>query len=553
MPSKPQSLELNLKRKTNRIKDISNTQLKKFFNQKYNPNNTNNTNNEFNTFKDWFKGYISRKTSKIDYSNSTSNAHFLNKSITKYFGVINNKITKVNRKIKAKTGYFIPWILVKFKNQKTYNNLKINKNIIIPGIKKNWLLNYNNNPFNFPSVRLLPRKNNIKNTLNSVHIGDICKTNRENENYKNTCGLKTNGFGIYTTTTNKFRILKRNMRGLSIGAIEKILKRKVGLYNISTKPSLMAEIIELKRNGDYGQIAVCEKLNTDNDVHILEPFDRDILVLVKQIITRQGALKIVTEEIKKKLLEKTLNKDFFYDKAVYYSNDRPACFSCLIKNIPYMFRPTGNGNIYGNFNKFNIEYKTDATIKLNPTNASLIVHDLIYNDGNGKKLAIMDTFHDFTIGTKKGNWTKLAEKTHITKLKYIMYKAAGENYKDFINLFDSISVKKNVEDIMGEILKKYSTPYIDEKVALKALKAFEKSNRYCIIHDAGVLRSFEGDDLSDRRAMTPARIFDPATAKLTTNIQTKYAINNKNIPKDSTIIPQMYLNNNNININNNNV
>jgi len=150
-------------------------------------------------------------------------------------------------------------------------------------------------------------------------------------------------------------------------------------------------------------------------------------------------------------------------------------------------------------------------------------------DGNYKRLAILDTFHDFTAGTKKGNWGVNARNLGITKLKHIMFKIASDEV-EFINMFDAITVKSSVENLMGKYListADHTCKYTQanqthtENEAFMYLQNENRSNggdtKYCVIHDAGVLRESK---LAGLRAMTQARIFDPATASLQNKVRT---------------------------------
>ena len=97
-----------------------------------------------------------------------------------------------------------------------------------------------------------------------------------------------------------------------------------------------------------------------------------------------------------------------------------------------MYRPRGNGSIYINFDRL---ITPDVTER---TQAADILRQIIQGAKRGDytRLAIMDTFHDFTAGTKKGNWSVPAASQGVTKLKRVMKEAAPQE-EAFINLFNS--------------------------------------------------------------------------------------------------------------------
>jgi hypothetical protein len=562
-------MNFNNKPRYENVKGITKDTLKAFYNKKFGANN-NSAN--FEKFATWFGAkFRSRGTSKA-YANAKTLGDFLNLSMSTFAGkkIGNNQNggqTQAAFKVKAKTGYFIPWVLVKFTDTKKYKNLNINNGIKISGIKKEWNLSWNKSNMYFPSVRLVSTNSQpTTNSVVNVHIGSLCKPGSTHvSNYNNVCRGK-HGYSMIMSNTNSshFRILKRDMRGLPIGAIEKLMKRSFQIqskskkipYEVFTKPKLVADLIELKRNGDWGQIAVCQRLNSNPNTKILEPFNDEFLKQVISRVTRQQS----AEEFKRYLTNFiTVNRgvSFYYTKACYYSLDRPACFACLLKGIPHMYRPRGNGSIYINFDRL---ITPDVTER---TQAADILRQIIQGAKRGDytRLAIMDTFHDFTAGTKKGNWSVPAASQGVTKLKRVMKEAAPQE-EAFINLFNSITIKNEVEKLMGAYLIKYShveceydkrNPTAAEEKAFTFLQqnntyenTLRRANdtaktRYCVIHDAGVLRV---SNLSALRAMTQARIFDPATASLQNKIATRNVNNNTGIKElNNQNLPQNYKNN----------
>jgi hypothetical protein len=157
-----------------------------------------------------------------------------------------------------------------------------------------------------------------------------------------------------------------------------------------------------------------------------------------------------------------------------------------------------------------------------------------------RKLSIIDTYHDFasSFGPRKFTPNQTSglysadSLARIFKETFLRTGSMNTNVKDELSQFiddnfTSKSIIKQYEKTIGDFLKSVSdtpngiTTVIDLESKCKSFFGDDKWKRYCVIHDAGVI----GGTFAERRAMSPAIIFDPATSKLnvfnTTNSNTR--------------------------------
>jgi hypothetical protein len=201
-----------------------------------------------------------------------------------------------------------------------------------------------------------------------------------------------------------------------------------------------------------------------------------------------------------------LQNKFYYSKALFWSNDRPACLLAYILGVPFVYRPTGK-NMY-----MWLPENTTNTTRANKAKASGgILNEIFSGSDSLKKLAILDTFHDFAKSFPTSSFG--IDKTF--SLGDILSSVVPEReLKQFIQKFNSKTIVKTFEDEIGEFLVEIKT--LESTDANDLWNKFSReviSKDYCVIHDAGKIT---GTEFTRRRAMSPAIIYDPATSKLNT-------------------------------------
>jgi hypothetical protein len=161
-----------------------------------------------------------------------------------------------------------------------------------------------------------------------------------------------------------------------------------------------------------------------------------------------------------------------------------------------------------------------------------ILKEIFKGSDSLKKLAILDTFHDFAKSFPSSSFG--ADKAF--SLGDILSSVVPEELKEFIEKFDSKTKVKDFENEIGKFLVKIKT--LENTDANKLWESFSKkvnSKEYCVIHDAGKIT---GTEFTSRRAMSPAIIYDPATSKLNTfstgiNTNDPKIVRNKNIERNN--------------------
>jgi len=197
---------------------------------------------------------------------------------------------------------------------------------------------------------------------------------------------------------------------------------------------------------------------------------------------------------------------YYYSKALFWSNDRPACLLAYILGVPFVYRPTGK-NMY--------MWLPGNTTKNDRVNIGRNYGDILEEIFNGreslKKLAILDTFHDFAKSFPKSNF--VGNKSF--SLRDVLSSVVPEGeLKEFIKKFNSKTIVKTFEDEIGKFLVEIKTlESTDANDLWNKFSRLTDSKDYCVIHDAGKIT---GSEFTRRRAMSPAIIYDPATSKLNT-------------------------------------
>jgi hypothetical protein len=163
-----------------------------------------------------------------------------------------------------------------------------------------------------------------------------------------------------------------------------------------------------------------------------------------------------------------------------------------------------------------------------------------------RKLAILDTYHDFATKFARGTFGVDSAFSLSNILKEAMKDSRVPNYSELARFIDdNFKTKSSIsthENEIGDFLKNRSSGKVTNIADLEKLckQNFTESEwpYYCVIHDAGKI----GGIFEKRRAMSPAIIYDPATSKLNTYNTKNVNTSNESTIKNSTIS----LNNKNI-------
>jgi hypothetical protein len=162
-----------------------------------------------------------------------------------------------------------------------------------------------------------------------------------------------------------------------------------------------------------------------------------------------------------------------------------------------------------------------------------ILNEIFSGSNSLKKLAILDTFHDFAKSFSSSSFG--TDKAF--SLGDILSSVVPETeLKEFIQKFNSKTKVKDFENEIGKFLIEIKT--LQNTDANKLWDDFSRltdSKNYCVIHDAGKIT---GTEFTRRRAMSPAIIYDPATSKLNTfstgiNTNNPKIVRNKNIERNN--------------------
>ena len=440
-----------------------------------------------------------------------------------------NSNNKSNRVTRSKTEDYLPWVLTKVVQNppRNINNIEIVKDTVVPSLLGDYTLKYIEGR-QFPTVLLEPLGNS---KLKSSRVGLFCKgLNTENKKVSGFCSRKE----LYKAVGNQSsaNIYKKGMQGLSIAHIEKLIKKGTPGPRIFGDRQYMAQMLELKRLGDASQVYYAQQINKDNN-YCVQPFDTEFINNVMKF--SRGEARSPGDLVSYIMRRFQPQNKYYYSKALFWSNDRPACLLAYILGVPFVYRPTG-GTMYMWLPEETETQKDRVNKGRNYGNKNGSILKEIFNGRDSlKKLAILDTFHDFAKSFPSSSFG--ADKAF--SLGDILSSVVPEELKEFIEKFDSKTKVKDFENEIGEFLVKITTLQNDN--ANKLWESFSNfsekvnSKEYCVIHDAGKIT---GTEFTSRRAMSPAIIYDPATSKLNTfstgiNTNDPKIVRNKNIERNN--------------------
>ena len=324
------------------------------------------------------------------------------------------------------------------------------------------------------------------------------------------------------------------MQGLSIAHIEKLIKKGTPGPRIFGDRQYMAQMLELKRLGDASQVYYAQQINKDEN-YCVQPFDTEFINNVMKV--SRGEAQSPGDLVSYIMRRFQPQNKYYYSKALFWSNDRPACLLAYILGVPFVYRPTGGTMYMWLPEKTNTQVRVNKGRNYGNKNGS-ILKEIFKGSDSLKKLAILDTFHDFAKSFPSSSFG--ADKAF--SLGDILSSVVPEEeLKLFIQKFDSKTKVKDFENEIGKFLVNIKTLEntnandLWESFSNKVNSEKVNSKEHCVIHDAGKIT---GTEFTSRRAMSPAIIYDPATSKLNTfstgiNTNDPKIVRNKNIERNN--------------------
>src|SRR5210317_192913 len=416
-------------------------------------------------------------------------------------------------RVRRKTEDFLPWPLVKIlKNPATnVRNLNVIKDTIVPSLIGDYKLSYIQDS-RFPTVIL---NGYGSRKLKSSQVGLFCKSPGENNQIKGFCNRKETFKAIGNNSSTD--VYKKGMRGLSIADVTKLVKKGTNKPKIFGNHEYMALMYELKRVGDASQIYYARQINDSKDNITIKPYDSDLMKAVMRY-SKGGS----DDDMLRKILLSFHNEtnNFYYKNAIFWSNDRAACLLAYILKVPFVLRPQGRGPMWlVKPRDMNVNFRTKF-------NNNTILGDIFSGNDEKmwiRKLAIVDTYHDFASTFSRSQFNDQAS----FSLGNILKKAIQNTYNNSITKELSVFIDENFRDksaitrhenVIGAFLKSQAVnsdgiSSVGDLANICKQEFGEAAwKHYCVIHDAGTI----GGIFTNRRAMSPAIIYDPATSKLNT-------------------------------------
>ena len=438
-----------------------------------------------------------------------------------------------------------PWILLEFNS----SGEPIVRSVFVPGYSsaKGWEIDWVGNvPLEaFPLSRIQEVFNSAitsNNKVRSQTVGKVCKLGYPP--LQSRCGTPGGSSGswsgrnirnrfayIYDPSAQSYNTYKNGISGLSVDQLAKIIIR-IGKTNSTNRAKARADFLELKRNGDYGEVFTIFELNSNLGRFIMKPGD----ISLAQIIINNGG-NIPPE------FDNFVSANFYYTKGCFWSTDRPALFLCILLNIPFV-RTIGRTYYFnlgkpfndlltllnGRFLKDAIRYEAGEDTGITKENyeaACDILDAIITNrvkqpDFNSMwfiKMCVIDTAHDF--GNDSARAKMAASRQQRIMMKDIMIgmgirRGANNPSGSWKSFVDSVWSAKDVEFVMGKIINSISqqTSSADQvryqssntRNRLNILSILD-SKDMCIIWDSG---SSPPGELINRTALAAAKFLDPA-------------------------------------------
>ena len=308
---------------------------------------------------------------------------------------------------KTKTQSKPPWFIIKYPKTGIVSDV-IFQEIDIPGMAEplsdsvTWKLRWEKDI----SMDTLPSATTqtVKQRTNSItqqKVGKYC--NSQTFKSQNPWCEKKKTFKYnetYNPSTNQSVIIKSGKSGLGVLELSKLL------FSISDQKKRRRYYLDLKRNGDYGQIFSCRYLMEDDPQFykaIMHPGSRK---LGEFLLKGEGSINDLRNIMN--------NGSFFFMNATFCSFDRPAAKLAQLMRIPVLYEKTLDKRCYF---QVVMNYQDIGGLTTQPTTKPLVssltgsdiinIVNYLYIQSNGalprqnyypmwyQLMCIIDTAHDF--------------------------------------------------------------------------------------------------------------------------------------------------------------
>lgn len=469
-------------------------------------------NNGFGMTDEDIKGAILTFKDKLETRHSDRNPMSFLKIFTAYRRTKKNPTPTAGRNTE-----FVkrdPWFIL---DTSTFTLVQV----IMPGLSSTgWVIDWINQINAFPTAKV--ERNNLASIIpagrfKSQTVGNVCKlTNLQGRpECNNTSGiLKSRGqheskYIKIATPNGGFEIYKVGSAGMGVSRLSALIR---GARNNTAQ---QADLFEIKRNGDYGEVFTVYRLNKEPPYVLLKPGDEQIAEQIAGF-GRSATLNAALT-----------NNSFFYEKACFWSTDRPALFLCLLLEQPYV--RVVNRNLYANLTGVTNAQLLAYVTGLASTTANLIIQEIVNDKMAGneawfKKMCIIDTAHDF--GGVRAGEPRTQEK-HKESLKAYLYNT-GQTYLNSTNgrtryplssFVDRVWPSENIEIAFRNILDHFADParrvmgmdatigQTNNQDTIRYIEPILQSKNMCIVWDSG---SVPKGGLKNYIALAAAKYLDPA-------------------------------------------
>lgn len=339
---------------------------------------------------------------------------FLHNPVNAVNNVINSKrariLVKKKRNSRNPSKKLYPWLVVKLSNGRPQIQDITVFSLFNP---QQWTIGYK-----MSIAAPFPQAKMTKNPSSTIGERNINATQQLVANWcSNTGGQRNQGWcrrkppGRHTekrTGGKEVTLLKNGTAGISVAEI--FSKFKIGgEVRQQNYVTYKRSYLNMKRNGDYGQIFSCKYINDNTNVYVQRPFIEDIANKTNlELLLIQNA------------------QTFVYQNTIFWTGDRPACFLSLLLKIPFVY--AANRTEYYFWQPGTRSVKSPVK---NTNKGSSLMIDLIgtYDKENRRppttnnipmwflKMAIADTCHDFNVGARTGT---IKNKRDIRSIRFNM-------------------------------------------------------------------------------------------------------------------------------------
>ena len=397
----------------------------------------------------------------------------------------------------------------------------------IRGVSTNtWRLNYVRNGNAFPTIHAARSRNgkviNNGGILKNSYVGDkICKVRGSGSNCsswtsrskKHVSNFKASQLG----GSKNWVVYKYGNSGIGIKSLIKLIQ------NINTVPTidpksqqrvtiskgkLRTQFLELKRNGDYGQVFTCKTINSDNNLYAVKPGTDEIAS--KLISDRSQAIADLVRMVKV--------DNFYFKKCCFWSNDGPSCFFALLLGVPFVFKVLETPKTYRYFPENWSTTGNNGQILVDSfRDASPPIQQIVsrWHRARGQLdnswfllMGVVDTAHDFAVPS---------EFQVKIMIRDLMKRLVDQGDAPLVDIIFT-QIKSKIEPSMTDFIKLHAPfkPPRDPGGCNQLLARFDNDtraqqtgNKMCLVFDAGTKPVGE---LATRTAMFACNYSDPSSS-----------------------------------------